>query len=626
MYSTKLTLVDSHRYKIRLLDADGRKNKPETDLGVNVTRNRPPTITMTLPGHDVRVSPVEELRLGSKIEDDFGVLSFGINYGVAGQAEREVVLGAAGGPTSKRSQVDHIIDFESLRAVPDQLVTYFVWAQDFGPDGKPRRTEGDMYFAEVRRFEEIFREAEQSASASSEEQEQEQQGAGRQAEELAELQKEIINGTWKVVRRETGAKPSEPYSADVKLLKESQESALKQAEALGERLQSAESKASLETALRAMTSAAKLLGEAADGSNTKPLKPAVAEEQAAYQALLKLRAHEFQVSRSNSRERSRSRSAGASASQRQINQLELKNDEDRFEQQSKAKPEQLSEKEQEQRETRQVVNRLRELAQRQSDVNERVKELQAALEAAKDEQAKQEIERQLKRLREQQQQLLRDAEELQERMESEQNRDRMAQARQQVEQSREHVRQASEALEQGKLSQALTEGTRASRQLNDVREDLRKQSSNQFAQDLTEMRDQARKMDEAQEKLTEKLQAMKEQTRQSLRSDKTSGQVEQQLEQQQKDVEDLVDRMRKTVGEAEATEPLLAKNLFEAVRKADEKAIPRALEEAAPARGGWHCRRGREVVPRRWAGNEGSTRGGRTRCPERSGRRRRSTP
>ena len=37
--------------------------------------------------------------------------------------------------------------------------------------------------------------------------------------------------------------------------------------------------------------------------------------------------------------------------------------------------------------------------------------------------------------------------------------------------------------------------------------------------------------------------------------------------------------MRRTVGEAEETEPLLAKNLFDTVRKADEQAIPEALEQ-----------------------------------------------
>ena len=84
VYSAKLTLADSHRYKVQLVDRDGRKNKLAAELGVNVTRNRPPNIAMTQPAHDVRVSPVEELRLKSQVDDDFGVTRHGVNFTTAG--------------------------------------------------------------------------------------------------------------------------------------------------------------------------------------------------------------------------------------------------------------------------------------------------------------------------------------------------------------------------------------------------------------------------------------------------------------------------------------------------------------------------------------------------------------
>ncbi len=578
VYSAAFTLTDSHRYKVQLVDREGRKNKLSADFGLNVTRNQPPTIAMSQPGHDVRVSPLEELRLKSQVSDDFGVLRHGVSFTTAGMEPREVVLSDAAKPRPKRVQVEYLIDFEALKAVPDQLVTYFIWAEDVGPDGKPRRTEGDMYFAEVRHFEEIFRQGEQPSSASAEN-EQDEQGGGnaQQAEQLAELQKEIINGTWKVLRRETGTQPTDKFVPDVKILRQSQESTVTQAEALGGRLQDAASKASLESAKKSMKNAVRFLGEASDKAAVGSLHPALVAEQVAYQALLKLRAREFEVVRNRSRQRG-SRASGSAALQRQLNQLELTDKEDRFEEQSRAR-QQLSRKEQEQREMRQVVNRLKELAQRQGDLNERLKELQSALEAAKDEPSKQEIERQLKRLREQQQQILRDVDELQERMEKEENRERMAESRQQVQEGRDHVRQASEALEQGRVSQALTEGTRAGQQLNNVRDDLRKQSSNQFSDDLTKMRDQARQLDENHNRLSEKLDAWKDSPRQTLRDPANRQQVKQDLEQQRKRLEDLVERMRSTVGEAEATEPLLAKNLFDTVRKADEQAIPEALEQ-----------------------------------------------
>ena len=142
----------------------------------------------------------------------------GSRYSLAGGESREIVLKspAAG---NRQVRAEHLLDFEALHAIPDQLVTYFFWGEDVGPDGQPRRTSGDMYFAEVRHFEEIFRQGEQPPGGSAQNEQQEGgQDNARDSDQLAELQKEIINGTWKLVRRETGAKPTEKLAEDGKVL------------------------------------------------------------------------------------------------------------------------------------------------------------------------------------------------------------------------------------------------------------------------------------------------------------------------------------------------------------------------------------------------------------------------
>ncbi|PYM11510.1 MAG: hypothetical protein DME18_13805, partial [Verrucomicrobia bacterium] len=81
-----------------------------------------------------------------------------------------------------------------------QLLTYYVWADDIGPDARLRRTSSDMFFAEVRPFDEIFREGESMEGGGG----GGQQGGG-QAQKLAELQKQIINATWKLQRGKAAA-------------------------------------------------------------------------------------------------------------------------------------------------------------------------------------------------------------------------------------------------------------------------------------------------------------------------------------------------------------------------------------------------------------------------------------
>jgi hypothetical protein len=251
-----------------------------------VTRNRPPVVKMTQPAHDVRVSPLEELKLRAELEDDFGLVRHGLSLSMAGREPREIVLQVPAA-ASRQARADHLLDFESLKAAPDQLLTYFFWAEDIGPDGQPRRTSGDMYFAEVRPFEEIFRQGEQPPSGSAEEEQDGQGDNARAADQLAELQKEVINATWKVVRRETVGKPTEKLAEDGKVLQESQHAVIEQAGQLEQRLRDATSKSNLEQATRLMKDAEKHLTAVAQQSAVKALTTALAAEQAAYQALLK---------------------------------------------------------------------------------------------------------------------------------------------------------------------------------------------------------------------------------------------------------------------------------------------------------------------------------------------------
>ncbi len=585
VYRARMTLTDPKRYTVKLVDAEGRSNPIEPEIVVNVTRNRPPTVTITQPSRDVDVSPLEEVKLKARMDDDFGLVRHGLSYAVGGDQPKEVVFDSpkppAGQPAGKpplRLEAQHMLDFEAMKAVPDQLVSYFFWAEDIGPDGSVRRASSDMFFAEVRPFEEIFRQGEQPPAGSAENEDQQGGQNAQEAGQLAELQKQIINGTWKVIRRETRSKPTDAFAADAKTLRESQQAVIDQAAQFGERLRDKTSQAALEQAVNAMKQAEKHLGHAADDSSIPALSPALIAEQTAYQALLKLRAREFQVIRQNSRQ-SRSSRSSSSRSQRQLQQLDLAPDENRFEEQRTARSQQnQTQRERQQAEDRQVLNRLRELAQRQRDLNERLKELKSALEAAKTPEARAEIERQLKRLRDQQQEILRDTDELRERMENEENQQRMAEARQQVEQGRENLRQATQALEEGRLPQALTAGARAGEQLDELKEKLRKETSNQFSEEMTQMRAEARRLDEDQKKINEQLEAWEKKPERSLRESDERKQFRQGAEQQNKRLEQVLDRMRKTTEEAEETEPLLAKGLYDTVRKANEQKVPEAVK------------------------------------------------
>ena len=84
-----------------------------------------------------------------------------------------------------------------------------------------RRTSGDLFFAEVRPFDEIFRESQNQESGESED----QPPKGQEARKLTEIQKQIISATWKLQR--DGARPG--YADDAKVVLDSQQQARAQA-------------------------------------------------------------------------------------------------------------------------------------------------------------------------------------------------------------------------------------------------------------------------------------------------------------------------------------------------------------------------------------------------------------
>ena len=225
VYQATMTLADPSRYRVQLVDKDGRNNKLNSEILVNVTRNRPPVVKMVQPGRDVRVSAIEELKLKAELDDDFGLVRHGLSFTLAGHEPRDIVLPNPAALSRRQVNAQHLLDLESLKAAPDQLVTYFFWAEDIGPDGQPRRASGDMYFAEVRPFEDIFRQGEQP-SRSAQDEEQEGGGNARAAEQLGEQQKEIINAIWKLIRRETRAQPSDKLAEDGKVVLESQQAVI----------------------------------------------------------------------------------------------------------------------------------------------------------------------------------------------------------------------------------------------------------------------------------------------------------------------------------------------------------------------------------------------------------------
>ena len=624
----EIEAVENRKFRVYLEDDAGRTAAEEQTISLKVTHNARPKIKVTFPGRDTNVSPLQEFYIEAEATDDFGFTDFGVMYSVTNgtpaeislfepptdvppAADAAVVSDSTSPPstTSTKLKLQHMIEMEQLQVGPDELLSYYFYVEDIASDGEPRRTYSDMMFAEVRRYEEIFREGEQQDQQPKEEEEQEESSP---TEELLELQRQIMIATWNTQRtldaNRSRQKLLDKAAADATVVLESQQQAIQQLQEVKEAAaDDPDSMKIVDGIERDMNKAVESLASFTAEQHGDRLQAALFAEQSAFAGLMRLRAKEHQVSKSQSQGKGKGQN---SASQQQLDQLELDNERNRYESEKQAQEQQAQNAEQKQ--DLQILNRLKELARRQEMVNERLKQLESELRTAQTEEQKQEIERELKRLREEQREMLRDVDELRETMDqqSAEQQQKNQETREQVEDARERVQQASEAMDEGKLSEAIAEGTRAERQFEQLQEDFRNQTSNQFSEAMRDLRDQAHDISERQDEIARELagesQAAEDgepaSTRQkpSLRNDRDREGLQEKVAQQRDDLERVLGQAKQLVEEAEDSEPLMSRRLYDTIRETREKRPDEALEatEILVSRGLWNKGQQAEKIAR----------------------------
>ncbi len=552
-------LLRSASYRLELVDASKRTNQTKSEFIFQVQPNKLAALKLLAPQGDQRPSPVEELRIKGEAVDDYGLVAYGVAFTFAGEEPEYVSLGTHAAANEKKT-FDHVLDLEARKAAPNNLISYFVWADDLGNDGKPRRSASELYFAEVRPFEEIFRES-QNSSDEQNSQDSQNQGGNEEEEGLAELQRQVILAGWNLYRGSASSSTS-LSKADVTTVREGQEKVQESAEEQAGRQRDPKRQTLLKDAIELMEKATAQFKKTESTGSRNDLLAGINTAQAVGQALQKLSEREFNVSQSRSSRSSRS-SRNASM-QRQLSQMEFRKEENRYEKESQAAaPSDQTEK-------LQTLNRLRQLAQRQQDLNERLKEIEAGLQEAKTDGERDELKRQLKRLREEQEQMLADLDDVNQRMSQAQDQTSMKESRQQMEQTRENMRSSAQAMEEESVSKALAAGARAQRELQQLKEDFRKQTSSQFAEQMREMRHDARELAERQSNIGDQLKSLEAPGKKSLADTKERHEIAQQLEAQRAALTNLVQRVQRVSEQSEVAEPMLSKRLYETWRQVSQ--------------------------------------------------------
>jgi hypothetical protein len=365
-------LASDDSYRVALTDRDGLQSSDDTEYFIRVMTDRPPEVRIVRPGGDQQITPLEEVAIEARAEDDHGLSRFELVYSVAGRQPKVVPFSRTGGTDLARLG-SYLLAAEDLRVQPGDVIAYYAKARDIGRGARATETRSDMFFLEVRPFSEEFVAAQSQGMAGM---------AGDQIDSLIAAQKEIIAATWNIDRR--AASGAGRSASDISAIADAQAELKARAEQLASRGASGrrvfplpqqmgprQSNRPARSASDPVGGAISAMARAVDQLNGARTTDALPHEMAALQGLLQ--------AQSEIRRREVSQRAGAGAGMgRQGQDLSALFDRElqRHQRTNYETRSQLEERPRRDGET--ALDRIRELARRQEELSGRHRDLAKA--------------------------------------------------------------------------------------------------------------------------------------------------------------------------------------------------------------------------------------------------------
>jgi hypothetical protein len=217
-------------YKVELEGPGGRMLPASLDYTIDVLDDRPPSVRFAKPGRDMKVTAVEEVFVEAVAEDDFGLSSLELLYAVNGGPEERRVLarsGSRGG--SRQTSGSHTFLLEELKLEPGDVIAYYARATDNNRVSAPQTASSDIYFLQIRPFAQDYRQQQQGGGGGG------GGGGGDDPGKLSQQQRQIVAGTFKT-ERDRKTIPAKQFQEDVATLALAQSRVREQADQLARRL------------------------------------------------------------------------------------------------------------------------------------------------------------------------------------------------------------------------------------------------------------------------------------------------------------------------------------------------------------------------------------------------------
>jgi hypothetical protein len=256
----------------------GQAVRLSEDYFIATDKAVPPEISVARPEGDYRASPIEEVTVGVKGADSFGLKEMHLHYAVNGGPDRDVSLLKA--PGAKNADGSYTLPLEDFKLAPGDLVSVYATAKDGHSEART-----DISFIQVDPFEREFSQSQQAGGGGG------GGGNGGDQTQISKREKELIAATWKQQNDKTATPGG--AAAQGQFLSEAQQKLRDQVNALSARMQSRDISGANEEFTgfdQDMRAAAAAMAPSAEKLKGMQWKDALPLEQKALQALLRAEA------------------------------------------------------------------------------------------------------------------------------------------------------------------------------------------------------------------------------------------------------------------------------------------------------------------------------------------------
>ena len=465
-----LTVKNEASYRVALVDADGLRSEG-VEYFIRIMDDRPPVVHILRPSGDQQITPLDEVPIEVRADDDYGIASLDMVYSVGGGPEKVVPFSTLGGTELARIG-SRMLAAEDLKVKPGDVIAYYARARDVARAKQSTVARSEMFFLEVKPFNEEYSLAQSQAGMSA--------ATGNQIEGLIAAQKEIISATWNLERRSGAGRSASDIKdvaaaqAELKTRAEQAAGANRQRRRIGGQpfLQIGlpparpQSPAGAEDPVRTAVDA---MNRALQELQTQKTSSAIPHEMAALNALLQAQAEvrKRQVTQQQN-------TGGGGFGNRQSQDLSnLFDRELKRQQRTNYETKAQVETQPEAAKSDNALDKIRDLARRQEELSRQQREL------AKGGTSAEEMKRQLEKLTRDQEQLRKELEQAQRQMAQEGAQGSQSSqgsqgsqggrgARQDLNEAMDQMRQAAEQAQRSDAAGAAAKGEEAARQLREA--------------------------------------------------------------------------------------------------------------------------------------------------------------